>query len=304
MLEQFFSGILTQLQAEIDLINSIVPHNVTKGSLNEASFRKIVESFIPSRYDIGSGIVIDSHGNKSNQIDLIIFDKFFSSKLFRTYSQVIYPVETVFACIEIKTKLDKAELEEVAKENINIANLKHYSNFINTIRPSKTVPKAIDFTEHETRPPLTFLLAYHTSTVNPLTVKRWFEENSNKKFLPDLTLFLDLGMAVIRTNPIEKENFDFIITPVRNNDIGYQDNDIAYVKEPNKLCNTNGRTYKSSSWKSKNGGYPLIMPEKALLSFLINLVRTIDVFPKDTSFDPTPYLKEYSDEGIEVIDNN
>ncbi len=44
------------------------------------------------------------------------------------------------------------------------------------------------------------------------------------------------------------------------------------------------------------------MPEKALLSFLIQVARALDAFPKHDSFDPTPYLAQYADEGINVLD--
>lgn len=302
MLEQFFSGILRQLQTEVDLINSLVPHNSTKGTLNEQSLHKILTSFLPSRYSIGSGLVIDSFGRRSRQVDLIVFDEFHMSKLFRTTSQVLFPVETVFACIEVKTSVSKADLNEIAQENQHINQLKHSVPFINHLSPSKSLPSAIEFSELTTRPPLTFLVAYHCDTNHPLTVRKWFEDSPEKDFLPDLTLFLDLGMIVYRPKSMEKSVFDFLIMPVRNTDIGELSPGIAYLPQPGTRVALNGRTYQSSHWKGKTG-YPVIMPEKALLSFLVQLSRAIDAFPKSNSFDPTPYLAQYSDEGLEVLNN-
>jgi hypothetical protein len=246
--------------------------------------------------------VIDSLGGRSRQIDLVVFDELYSSKLFKTFSQVLFPVETVFACIEVKTSIDKAGLTEVAKENQSIGGLKHSVPVVRRVAPSRTAPSAIDFSEHQTRPPMTYLVAYNTATDSPLTVRRWFEESSEKEFLPDLALFLDLGMIAYRPRPVEKLVFDFLLMPARNTDIGQMQTGIVYLPAPCTTVSLNGRAYHSSRWKGKEG-YPLIMPEKALLSFVIQLSRAIDAFPKLDSFDPTPYLAQYSDEGLDVLDN-
>ena len=149
---------------------------------------------------------------------------------------------------------------------------------------------------------MTYLVAYHTETDSPLTVRRWFERSSEKEFLPDLALFLDLGMIVYRPRPVETSVFDFLLMPARNTDIGQAQPGIVYLPTPSTTASLNGRIYRSSRWKG-NGGYPVIMPEKALLSFLIQLSRAVDAFPKHDSFDPTPYLTQYSDEGLDVLDN-
>ena len=304
MLERFFAGVLTQLQAEVDLINSLVPHQGTKGSLNEESLRRILTSFLPSKYTLGTGFVIDSLGSRSRQVDIIIFDELNSSKLFRNFSQVLYPVESVFACIEVKTSTDKADLAEIAQENRAIAALKHYAPVVNSLRPHPTIPHTIETSALNTKPPLTFLVSYHTGSANPLTVRSWFEECGEKEFLPDIALFLDLGMVAIRPKSTEKETFDFLLMPARSVDLGDSDPSVLYLPAPCFTTTLNGRPYRSSRWKGKNGNYPIIMPEKALLTFLVQVSRSLDAFPKYESFDPTSYLPKYSDEGLEVLNNN
>jgi len=180
MLEAFFSGILGQLQAEVDFINTLVPHGPTKGALNEESLKRILAAFLPSRYALGPGFVIDSFGSRSTQVDIVVYDGFTSAKLFKAFTQVVFPVETTFACLEVKTRLDRGALGELADENRSIAALKHYVPAVKRIAPSVATANAIDFSELQTRPPLTFLVAYRTETDNPLTVRKWFEESKNK----------------------------------------------------------------------------------------------------------------------------
>lgn len=236
MLERFFAGVLSQLQAEVDLINALVPHNATKGTLNEESLRRILTAFLPTRYAVGTGFVIDSFGERSRQVDLVIFDELYSSKLFKTFSQVLFPVETVFACIEVKTNIDKAGLTEIAQENQSIFRLKHSVPVVRRVGPSTMAPNAIEFSEHQTRPPMTYLVAYHTATDSPLTVRRWFEQSSDKESLPDLALFLDLSMIAYRPRPVEKSVFDFLLMPARNTDIGRPQEGIMYLPTPCATC--------------------------------------------------------------------
>src|SRR2546425_1682633 len=170
MLEQFFSGILHQLQGEVDLINALVPHNATKGDLNEQSLKRILASFLPNRYAIGSGFVVDSFGARSKQVDIVVYDAIYSTKLFNATSQVIFPVETVLACIEVKTQINRAGLEEIVKENEAINKLQHYAPAIQAVRTSGS-PPPIQLSERNTRPPLTFTVASHTESDNPSTVR-------------------------------------------------------------------------------------------------------------------------------------
>lgn len=300
MLEQFFSGVLRQLQAEVDLVNSLVPHHVTKGTLNEESLRRVLAAFLPKRYELGAGFVIDSFSNRSNQVDIIIYDSVYYSKLFNSFSQVLFPVETVFACIEVKTTLTRSGLTEIGSENKAINQLKHYSNMLRKLSVSQTTSNTMEYSEIITRPPLTFVVTFHTGTDNPVTIRKWFEESQEKEDLPDMVLFLDLALVVFRPNPMDKTHFNFLLMPLREIDVGGIEKKILYCTEPRTPIQIAGHTYYSSTWKGKSG-YPALMPEKALLHFLVQLTRAMDHFPKHDSFDPSPYLNMYSAEGLDVL---
>jgi hypothetical protein len=44
----------------------------------------------------GTGIIIDSSGNKSEQVDIIIYDSQFHPELFAQGSTVLFPVDVVY----------------------------------------------------------------------------------------------------------------------------------------------------------------------------------------------------------------
>lgn len=252
MLEQCFAGVLSQLQTEIDILNDIVPHHGERGTLNEESLRRMLENFLPSRYALGRGFVIDSFGNRSRQVDLLVYDDWTYSRLFKAVSHLMFPVETVFACIEVKTSTSKRDLAEVASENKTISVLKHY---VQTVRSQKIAAEGnfgVAFSERHTRPPITVLVSHRCETDNPLTVKKWFHESEGRDHLPDVSLFLDLGTIVVRTT----EGFDCLLFALRDIDTGGPTTNPLYAAQPLARAPVNGRTYQASRWKGKDGGFP------------------------------------------------
>ena len=65
ILEQYYEGILGQLRGEVGHINELFSHHGVKGDGNEAAIRGIVAKFVPRRFGLGSGVVIDHKGNQS-----------------------------------------------------------------------------------------------------------------------------------------------------------------------------------------------------------------------------------------------
>ena len=124
------------LRAEIDLLNQIIPHSSTKGTRNEEALKSIIENFLPKKYSVGSGIIIDSFGNASKQVDLVIYDSTIYPSLFSQTSTSIYPVETVLATIEVKTFLDESALGEIVENTKSIKKLKHYVDQITILQKS------------------------------------------------------------------------------------------------------------------------------------------------------------------------
>ncbi|MFN7098267.1 MAG: DUF6602 domain-containing protein, partial [Gammaproteobacteria bacterium] len=59
ILEQYYNGICQQLRAEVDFISSIFHHQGLKGEGNENILRDLIKRFIPKKFGVGTGIVID-----------------------------------------------------------------------------------------------------------------------------------------------------------------------------------------------------------------------------------------------------
>ena len=87
-------------------------HELTKGELKELFVSRVLKSFLPSQFDIGSGIVVNGVAEQSCQTDIIIYDNRILPPFIREQNMGVYPVHSVIATVEIKTKLNKKELME------------------------------------------------------------------------------------------------------------------------------------------------------------------------------------------------
>lgn len=98
-----------------------ISHNPTKGRAREYF---VIESFLkpylPARYSIGSGIIIDAERKDSRQQDLVIYDRFYSPVLLDVESDKIFFPESVFVTIEVKSNLGTAELRDMVNKSASV----------------------------------------------------------------------------------------------------------------------------------------------------------------------------------------
>lgn len=89
----------------------------TSGDEVEDLIREKISLFLPERYLVKQGHVVNSEGKVSNQLDIIIFDRLNTPKFFEsTNNTVFYPIESVLAIGEIKKTLRSKDLIEFGKK--------------------------------------------------------------------------------------------------------------------------------------------------------------------------------------------
>lgn len=113
--ETYWSGVVQRLQAEVDVLNRLVPHRGEQGRANELSLARLIESLLPSDVGVGTGVIIDSNNSASRQIDLIIYDRSSQPQILAQTTQLLFPIETVLMAIEVKTTLSEEELKTCAE---------------------------------------------------------------------------------------------------------------------------------------------------------------------------------------------
>ena len=99
------------LQVKLELSSQSISHAGTMGSVNEEHFISVLRKYLPNRYAIDTGIVIDSKGSTSHQIDVIIYDKQYTPTLLDQKSHRYIPAEAVYALFEVKPTINKQYLD-------------------------------------------------------------------------------------------------------------------------------------------------------------------------------------------------
>lgn len=132
-LKRIFLGLQTEMVAKLRSSRANVKHPTAKGNVTEGSWRRLLETYLPKRYAVESAFVIDSGGNISEQVDLVIFDRHFSPFLFHEDGAIYIPAESVYAVFEIKQEATSANLSYAAKKAESVRRL---------TRTSATIPHA------------------------------------------------------------------------------------------------------------------------------------------------------------------
>lgn len=101
--------------------SKLFDHSGEKGEFREYIVGRFLRPFLPECYGIGSRQVFSADGTSSNQIDIVLYDSVFSNVLFREAQNSLYPCESVYGTVEVKSRLSKGELETSIS---NIASVK------------------------------------------------------------------------------------------------------------------------------------------------------------------------------------
>ncbi|GEM_PF-6344594 len=84
--------------------------------LREACVRGLLKNFLPGIYGVAQGYVIGQCGEISHQCDLIIYHKSFTPYFHTPEAQRFFPIESVIAVGEIKSKADGTVLDDALEK--------------------------------------------------------------------------------------------------------------------------------------------------------------------------------------------
>lgn len=114
-LKKLYVGMQKEMLQKLSTGAEAVVHPGTKGDNTESNWINWFNEYLPNRYKVDKGIVIDSTGKQSEQIDLIIYDAQYSYLVFRQNETILIPAESVYAVFEVKQNLDKSKIEYAYK---------------------------------------------------------------------------------------------------------------------------------------------------------------------------------------------
>jgi len=125
-LQRAFASEQTCVVAKLRSSDRII-HDGDRGEVNEQYFIDVLRNYLPNRYTVHKATILDSDGQVSDSIDVVVHDRQYTPTLLDSESHRYIPAEAVYAVFECKPKIDKAYLEYAGKKAESVRRLKRTS---------------------------------------------------------------------------------------------------------------------------------------------------------------------------------
>jgi len=99
---ELFQGLQNQMVAQLNTNREFIEHPGSKGDALENAWIEWLRKYLPNRYSVDKAIVIDHTGDTSHQLDIVIYDNWFTPFIFSQNGFHYIPAEGVYAVFEVK----------------------------------------------------------------------------------------------------------------------------------------------------------------------------------------------------------
>lgn len=161
--KEYFETLKAGFEYQEKILTRVLPHFGEQGRNNEEFLKRYLQKFLPKKFCIGTGFIVCSDASKdiSKQQDVVIYDELQNSPIFQEYAASVFPIESVYAFVEVKTTLRKADLEK-AIDNIGqvrqMASHKSYVEYVSVPRGKGSVSMPVQ--QSGDLPPRSYIFAY------------------------------------------------------------------------------------------------------------------------------------------------
>lgn len=201
-LSELFQGLQSQMLAQLSTNRDFIYHPGSKGDSLENAWIEWLRKYLPNRYSVDKAIIIDHNGDTSQQIDIVIYDNWFTPFIFSQNGFHYIPAEGVYAVFEVKPDISeysdgKTNIEYAGEKIESVRKLVRTStNMINSGRP---LPP---------RPLTKIIGGILTSTksgdrTNNKTLTKHIQEQTNLRSI-DIGCIADYGSFFVDYSPNEE----------------------------------------------------------------------------------------------------
>lgn len=132
-IEELFRAKQDEMEAVLSANRRIMPHQGEKGAAAELRWREMLSGYLPIRYSVESGFVVDHRGEVSRQVDVIVHDAQYSPFLFRAGTSCFVPAESVYAVFDAKQEINRQTVLEAGRNVASVRRLKRTSADVATV---------------------------------------------------------------------------------------------------------------------------------------------------------------------------
>jgi hypothetical protein len=108
-------------------------HPVARGTGSEAVWATLFRKYLPQRYAVEKATIVDSKGQFSGEIDVVLFDRQYTPLIFEYQNQLVVPVEAVYALFEAKQEIKSAFVRYAQEKMATVRRLHRTSAPVQTI---------------------------------------------------------------------------------------------------------------------------------------------------------------------------
>ncbi|WP_201571359.1 DUF6602 domain-containing protein [Psychrobacter nivimaris] len=233
-LPELFASMQQQMSAQLSTNRAFIHHPGSKGDSLENAWIEWLRSYLPNRYSVDKAIIIDYLGNTSHQIDVVIYDNYFTPFIFTQNGFHYVPAEGVYAVFEVKP-----DIKGSVKGSGNY--ITYAGEKIESVRRlTRTSTSMINSGTPVARRPLTKILGGFLATTNTYshknnnTIKQHLEKLDGLKGI-DLGCVVDYGSFYVDYNGEEDITEDDFSKRISDYYESRQFDDVNFSKAENSL---------------------------------------------------------------------
>ncbi len=122
-LPQLLAGLHDTIEQRLATARKAFAHPGTKGDASERVWLELLKTYLPQRYQAETAHVVDSAGNFSEQIDVLVFARQYSPFIFHFEGRIIIPAESVYAAFEAKQAINAGQVSYAQKKVASVRRL-------------------------------------------------------------------------------------------------------------------------------------------------------------------------------------
>ncbi len=126
-LRDVFIGLQARLEGELRGNRSALTHPGARGEASEDDWLRVLKDHLPYRYQVDKAFVIDSFGNCSDHIDVVVYDRQYSPFLYNQANERYVPAESVYAVFEVKQDLSREHVLYAGDKAASVRRLRRTS---------------------------------------------------------------------------------------------------------------------------------------------------------------------------------
>ena len=209
-MDKFLAAVKSHaLKVMTDSRNSnLFDHRGNRGLVRENVINGFLRPLLPSCYGLGTGEVFSTNGDASRQIDIVVYDNVFSIAFFREQDVQLFPCETVFGTIEVKSRMTSEELNKGVQNIRSVKRLKREDATCLDFLPMVNLPLGPGLEADRTKrnPYLGYICAYDGMSATQATkqLNGLIGAAEDRQHLPDFVFNLEQEYIVCRG--IRQEN--------------------------------------------------------------------------------------------------